>query len=40
MDRHPAMSSGALAVLRLFRGESLEELSRERQVAAHRLAAW
>jgi transposase-like protein len=28
------------AVLRLLRGESLEELSRELQVEAHRLAAW
>jgi transposase-like protein len=28
------------AVLRLLRGESLEELSREPQVEAHRLAAW
>ena len=27
-------------VLRLLRGESLEELSRELQVEAHRLAAW
>ena len=27
-------------VLRLLRGESLEELSRERQVEAHRRAAW
>src|SRR5919199_2281506 len=28
------------AVLRLLRGESLEELSRELKVEAHRLAAW
>ena len=28
------------AVLRLLRGESLEELSRALQVEAHRLAAW
>jgi transposase len=28
------------AVLRLLRGESLEELSRELQVEAHRLVAW
>jgi transposase len=28
------------AVLRLLRGEALEELSRELQVEAHRLAAW
>jgi hypothetical protein len=28
------------AVLRLLRGEPLEELSRELQVEAHRLAAW
>jgi transposase-like protein len=28
------------AVLRLLRGESLEELSRELEVEAHRLAAW
>jgi transposase-like protein len=28
------------AVLRLLRGESLEELSRELRVEAHRLAAW
>ena len=28
------------AVLRLLRGESLEALSRELQVEAHRLAAW
>jgi transposase len=28
------------AVLRLLRGESLQELSRELQVEAHRLAAW
>ena len=28
------------AVLRLLRGESLEVLSRELQVEAHRLAAW
>src|SRR5919197_4742213 len=28
------------AVLRLLRGESLEELSRELQIEAHRLAAW
>src|ERR1051326_5876035 len=28
------------AVLRLLRGESVEELSRELQVEAHRLAAW
>jgi hypothetical protein len=28
------------AVLRLLRGESLEELSRELQVEGHRLAAW
>lgn len=28
------------AVLRLLRGESLEGLSRELQVEAHRLAAW
>ena len=28
------------AVLRLLRGESLEEPSRELQVEAHRLAAW
>ena len=28
------------AVLRLLHGESLEELSRELQVEAHRLAAW
>ncbi len=28
------------AVLRLLCGESLEELSRELQVEAHRLAAW
>jgi transposase len=27
-------------VLRLLRGESLEELSRELKVEAHRLAAW
>jgi transposase len=28
------------AVLRLLRGESLEELSRELQVETHRLTAW
>lgn len=28
------------AVVRLFRGESLDELSRELRVEAHRLAAW
>jgi transposase len=28
------------AVLRLLRGESLQGLSRELQVEAHRLAAW
>jgi Helix-turn-helix domain len=38
----PCWSAGkkADAVLRLLRGESLEELSRELKVEAHRLAAW
>jgi transposase len=38
----PRWSAGkkTKAVLRLLRGESLEELSRELQVEAHRLAAW
>jgi transposase-like protein len=38
----PRWSAGkkADAVLRLLRGESLEELSRELKVEAHRLAAW
>jgi transposase len=38
----PRWSAGkkADAVLRLLRGEPLEELSRELKVEAHRLAAW
>ena len=38
----PGWSAGkkADAVLRLLRGEPLEELSRELKVEAHRLAAW
>lgn len=38
----PRWSAGkkADAVVRLLRGESLEELSRELKVEAHRLAAW
>jgi transposase len=38
----PRWSAGkkVKAVLRLLRGESLEEPSRELQVEAHRLAAW
>ena len=42
-DRSPPRWSAGKkleAVLRLLRGESLEELSRELQVEAHRLAAW
>jgi transposase len=37
----PRWSAGKTeVVLRLLRGESLEELSRELKVEAHRLAAW